>query len=107
MHEHVGLGSEEVLDSTMVFMAIHALGKISQFRQVFSKRGRPLKDIKIVKDIVMHIVNIRCSFIYISFVKRTARSPVLLEMCFLTGSGSRLCGRSARCGARTYLGEPQ
>eukprot|EP00913_Durusdinium_trenchii_P029518 g27670.t1 len=33
MHEHVRLGFEEVLDSTMVFMAIHALGKITQFRQ--------------------------------------------------------------------------
>jgi len=33
MSEHVKIHSEEVLDSTMVFMAIHALGKITQFRE--------------------------------------------------------------------------
>eukprot|EP00435_Cladocopium_sp_Y103_P056204 s102_g18.t2 len=33
MSEHLRLQFEEVLDSTMVFMAIHALGKINQFRE--------------------------------------------------------------------------
>lgn len=38
MSEHLRLHFEEVLDSTMVFMAIHALGKIHQFREEVAPR---------------------------------------------------------------------